>query len=166
MEIEHKITLGERFRNLRKSQELSQIEMAKLLNFKTSVSVSNIESNKTPPDIQTVIKLGGIFDVDLHWLITGSPAPGTMDAIKTLKPFIYSYLSTITKKIQEAEEQCTKIRQQNTDAVMHNLANAEQVQAWLTAGGNEQKKIEDLHAEYKAITDAINEALKQFGGKI
>jgi transcriptional regulator with XRE-family HTH domain len=77
MEIEHKTAFGERLRNLRKSQCLSQIEMAKLLNFKTSVSVSNIESNKTPPDLQTLIKIGEIFKTDLHWLITGNPTPSS-----------------------------------------------------------------------------------------
>jgi transcriptional regulator with XRE-family HTH domain len=77
MKTEHKTTLGERLRNLRKSQGLNQIEMAKLLDFKTSVSVSNIESNKTPPDLQTLVKIGEIFKTDLHWLITGNPAPSS-----------------------------------------------------------------------------------------
>jgi len=68
-------TFGGRLRNLRKNKGLSQIDLSKLLNYKTSASVSNIESEKTPPDIHFLVKIAEIFKADLHWLITGNPAP-------------------------------------------------------------------------------------------
>jgi transcriptional regulator with XRE-family HTH domain len=159
-------SLGKRLRITRKHKDITQEQLAQKLGFKQNSPISNIESNRISPDADTLKKIAEALDTDLHWLITGESSPTTAAAIKALKPFVYRYLSTITKKIQEAEEQCTKVRQQNTDIVMHNLASTEQVEAWLTAGQDEQKKVEDLHAEYKAVTDAINEALKQFGEKI
>jgi transcriptional regulator with XRE-family HTH domain len=68
---------GERLHNLRKNKGLTQSGLAKQLGFKHNSPVSNIESNKISPDIQTLIKIGEIFKTDLHWLITGNPAPSS-----------------------------------------------------------------------------------------
>ncbi|MCX5632840.1 MAG: helix-turn-helix transcriptional regulator [Phycisphaerae bacterium] len=155
-----------RLRIIRKKRGLSSADFAKKLNLSNPSQISRYESSKSFPNVPALEKIAEILDIDLHWLITGKLSPGTTEAVKALKPFVYSYLSTITNKIQEIEERRTKIRQQTTEAVMHNLpVGVEQTQAFLNLE-KEQKKIEDLHAEYKAVTDAINEALKPFGEKI
>jgi len=86
-------TFGGRLHNLRKEKGLSQTELAKLLNYKTSASISNIESDKTPPDIQSLIKIAEILKTDLHWLITGFPSPET----KKWESNYYQALDKITK---------------------------------------------------------------------
>ena len=159
-------TIGDRLYKARKDKGLSQAELAEQTGFKQSSTISKIESDRIDPDSNTLKKIAEILNADLHWLITGKPSPGTIEAIKALKPFIYSYLSTITNKIQEIDVRRTKIRQDTTFGAMHNLPiSHEQTLAFLNLD-KEQKKIEDLHAEYKAVTDAINEALKPFGEKI
>ena len=66
---------GGRLHKLRKDNGLTQTELANKLGFKHNGPVSNIENNKISPDIDTLIKIAEIFNADLHWLITGNPAP-------------------------------------------------------------------------------------------
>ncbi|MDH4203517.1 MAG: helix-turn-helix domain-containing protein [Phycisphaerae bacterium] len=65
------IGFGERLSNLRKSKGLSQKQLADTLGYKQPASVSSIEAGKTPPGINALVKIADIFQVDLHWLITG-----------------------------------------------------------------------------------------------
>lgn len=165
-DTQKKYDFSERLCILRKKCGLSRADFAKKLNLTNPSQISRYESGKSFPSIPSLEKIAEILNVDLHWLITGESSPTTAAAIKTLKPFIYSYLSTITKKIQEIEERCAFIRQDTTFGVTHNMpVSYEQSMEFLNLE-KEQKKIEDLHAEYKAITDAINDALKRFGEKI
>jgi len=159
-------TIGDRLRKVRKDKGLSQAELAEQIGFKQNSTISKIESDKITLDSEMLKKVSEIFLIDLHWLITGNLSPGAIEAVKTLKPFIYSYLSTITKKIQEIEERCVFIRQDTTFGATHNMPISHEQQMAFLNLDRERKKIEDLHTEYKAVMDAINEALKQFGEKI
>ena len=68
---------GERLRKSRSDTGLSQSDFAKEIGFKRSASISNIENNKTSPDIDTLAKMAKVLNVDLHWLITGESSGKT-----------------------------------------------------------------------------------------
>lgn len=65
------INFGERLKQVRKNKGLSQSELAGEMGYKQSATISNLEINKSTPDINTLKKLAEILEVDLHWLITG-----------------------------------------------------------------------------------------------
>lgn len=66
-----KIKFPENLRKLRKEKGLSQGELAKILGYKGSNSISNLESGKSTPDLDTLCNIADYFKIDLHWLITG-----------------------------------------------------------------------------------------------
>ena len=68
-------TFGQRLRKLRIAKGLSQAQFASLVGYKRSGSISNIENDKTPPDIATLLKITECLSANLHWLITGKPSP-------------------------------------------------------------------------------------------
>jgi len=70
-------TFGGRLHKIRKDKGLSQKELANKLGYKQSGSISNIENDKTPPDIQVLQNIANVLPVDLHWLITGEVSPTT-----------------------------------------------------------------------------------------
>lgn len=62
--------LGERIKLVRNALKLKQVEMAKTLKLNPS-AISQIESGRTNPSLETITELGNHYNVDLHWLITG-----------------------------------------------------------------------------------------------
>lgn len=62
---------GERIKQLRKSLKLSQVELAEKLSINAS-AISQMESGKIRPSLDTMIQLNKLVGVNLHWLITGS----------------------------------------------------------------------------------------------
>jgi transcriptional regulator with XRE-family HTH domain len=69
------VAFGERLRFLREKAGLSQDALAQKLGYKRSSSVSNLETGKSPPDIQILQNIASCFNANLHWLITGKPSP-------------------------------------------------------------------------------------------
>lgn len=68
-------TFGERLRFLREKAGLNQTALSRKLGYKRSNSVSNLETGKSPPDLQILQKIASCFNANLHWLITGKPSP-------------------------------------------------------------------------------------------
>ncbi|MGB8226884.1 MAG: helix-turn-helix domain-containing protein [Sedimentisphaerales bacterium] len=68
-------TIGDRLYKVRKDKGLNQAELAEQIGFKQSSTISKIESDRIDPDSNTLKKIAEILDIDLHWLITGNPAP-------------------------------------------------------------------------------------------
>ena len=62
--------IGQRLKSIRSALHLKQIELAKALNLNPS-AISQIESNRTKPSLETLVEIAHLFKVDLHWLITG-----------------------------------------------------------------------------------------------
>ena len=139
---------GSRLRKLRKHKGLTQAQLAKKIGYKRSGSVSNIENNKTPPDIQSLAKLGDLLDADLHWLITGCvPA-----AIKRLKPFVQIHLADIEQKI------LTKRRDRSNLMISDVAGGVYSVQLQSV-----DDEIKELKMHCKAIRDSVNEVLTPYG---
>ncbi len=66
---------GERLHKLRTAKGLSQSELAALIGYKRSGSISNIEKNKTSPDTKTLSRIAECLNANLHWLIIGKLSP-------------------------------------------------------------------------------------------
>lgn len=62
--------LGNRLKELRKSQNINQDELAEKL-FVTRQTISNWENDKSYPDIQSVLLISDIFDVSIDQLLKG-----------------------------------------------------------------------------------------------
>ncbi len=62
--------LGERIQTLRKKLGLKQYQMANDMNVNAS-AISQMESGKTNPSIESMLVLWKKYKVDLHWLLTG-----------------------------------------------------------------------------------------------
>ena len=63
-----KILFCERLQQLRKEKELSQVELAKVLNT-TQRRISYMESGKVEPDLSTLVALSVYFEVSTDYLI-------------------------------------------------------------------------------------------------
>lgn len=62
--------IGERLKALRIALNLKQIELARDLNMNPS-AVSQMESGRTKPSLETMVEIAQKYNADLHWLITG-----------------------------------------------------------------------------------------------
>lgn len=58
-------------KKLRKEEEITQVELAAVLNYGSS-TISNYESGKNEPSFSDLIKIAEHFDVSLDFLLTGS----------------------------------------------------------------------------------------------
>jgi transcriptional regulator with XRE-family HTH domain len=61
---------GERFRQLRKELGLSQIDLSDKLGVNPS-AISQMESGRIRPSLDTMMLLSKNYGINLHWLITG-----------------------------------------------------------------------------------------------
>lgn len=101
---------GDRVRNLRCERGLSQEALAKKIGYRTGVSISNIESGRTHPDIRILARLAEVLDADIHELVTGSLAPSTHALAECLKPCAEVYLSQLTQKLKRLRGEILSLR--------------------------------------------------------
>ena len=67
------VNIGKNIRALRTRRKMTQDELAEKL-YVSRQTVSNYETGKTRPDIDTLIKIAEIMDVDVNVLIYGIPS--------------------------------------------------------------------------------------------
>jgi len=104
-------SFGERLSNLRKKKGLSQFDLASQLGFSANTIVSRWEKNDAHPSFKHLLKLKEIFDVDLHWLITGE----IIDPQKRIKArFKETYLSLV-KEHDEASSIVQRLEAKQQD---------------------------------------------------
>jgi transcriptional regulator with XRE-family HTH domain len=94
-------TFGRRLRKLRIAKGLSQAKFATLIGYKRSGSISNIENDKTPPDIATLVKIAKCLNIDLHWLITGKASL----AVERLRIYTSAYIANTYGKVDDLKMQ-------------------------------------------------------------
>jgi SOS-response transcriptional repressor LexA len=63
--------IGQRIKQIRTALGIKQVELAKVLKMNPS-AVSQIESGRTNPSLETLSELGKIYNINLLWLITGT----------------------------------------------------------------------------------------------
>ena len=138
---------GCRLRDLRQKRGFSQADLAKKIGYKTSVSVSNIESGKSPPGVPVLARLASVLNADLHWMITGQPTP----ANEQLEKIYYKALGCLAKYISRGLAQLLKER----DSLSSELVEAKERQA--QGEPVEQEFIEQLEAEIAQTQAALSE---------
>lgn len=86
--------LGDRIRNLRKEQRITQSELGKVINV-SKVSVSGYENGTREPDTDSLIKLANYFNVTVDYLLGTTtskkgktPENATDSDLKDLKNFM------------------------------------------------------------------------------
>jgi len=62
--------IGTRIKQVRNALHLKQVEMAKALTMNPS-AISQMESGRTKPSLETLEEIARLYSVDLHWMITG-----------------------------------------------------------------------------------------------
>jgi len=95
-------TFGQRLRYVRKLRGLSQTDLGTMLSFAGGDPVSRFENGRHLPGFKVLVLIAEVLKVDMHWLITGNPAPNLnalfkqyTEAVKTLAPNIHEYLEKI-----------------------------------------------------------------------
>ena len=64
--------IGKNIKQVRESKQMTQDDLAAML-FVTRQTISNYETGRTRPDIDTLVKLSTILNTDIHDLIYGPP---------------------------------------------------------------------------------------------
>lgn len=62
--------IGTRITMLRKKLKINQTQLAGYLNVKPA-AISQMESGRIRPSLDKVIEMARLWDVNLHWLLTG-----------------------------------------------------------------------------------------------
>jgi len=98
-------TIGSRIRQLRKKLNMTQFDFAKALEIKQS-SLSQIESNKIMPSIETLIKIKRVFNTSFDWLLEGVHPKTSVEKDTSSKDVLDKLIQTlITVKSQDFKSQ-------------------------------------------------------------
>lgn len=84
--------IGKNIKQVRESKLMTQDDLAAKL-FVSRQTISNYETGRTRPDIETLIKLSSVLDIDIHVLIYGPPSVLTRS--KILKRLCLSAISVV-----------------------------------------------------------------------
>lgn len=104
--------IGERLKALRKALHLKQIELARDLKMNPS-AISQLESGRTKPSLETLSELSRIYHADLHWLITGE---GTMFSDESYQKTHPQGWDKFQKMLNERLEEIVQARQEMLDS--------------------------------------------------
>ncbi len=105
--------IGSRMKKLRKNVKLSQTAMARNLRVRPS-AISQMETGKIKPSVDTLILLSEKFDVNLHWMITGEgsmyeiagDAEGSTERrLEKIRSFINQEMTTLVKAREDNPEE-------------------------------------------------------------
>jgi transcriptional regulator with XRE-family HTH domain len=89
----------------RKQGSLNPEELAKKLGLADSSQIYRYESGKANPSISALKTLAKVLKIDLHWLITGRPAPEIVEFVEILRPAIMSFLTETERVLKGKESQ-------------------------------------------------------------
>lgn len=80
-----KTTFGQRFKAARERVKLTQTEFAEQLGFSSHAAVTNFEADAAMPVAETLIKMAGLFGIDIHELLTGEPTSAVAVEVESLR---------------------------------------------------------------------------------
>jgi transcriptional regulator with XRE-family HTH domain len=92
--------IGERIKYIRKLNNKSQIQFAEILGI-SQASLSEIESGKSKPMFDTLIKLGLTYQIDMNWLLNNSG----VESLATLQSDDVSLINTYRQLEKVAQEE-------------------------------------------------------------
>ncbi|MBV4422957.1 helix-turn-helix domain-containing protein [Clostridium tyrobutyricum] len=91
---------GEIIRNLRKEHKLTQLALAKLLNFRSSSAIGMIEREERELNLDTLNKLSKIFNVSTDYILgnTSERFPGEIDKLDEEIKALYPKIKKLSKE--------------------------------------------------------------------
>lgn len=111
------MTVGERISKLRKSKNLSQVQLAKLLDV-TRQAVSKWENDLAAPDTLKLIQLADVLETDTEYLATGNhstikASPRVVTVVQKVDNVIEKVVEkpVVVEKIVEIEKPVEMIRE-------------------------------------------------------
>lgn len=102
------MSLGERISELRKTQKLSQGQLAQGLGVSRQ-AVSKWENDLATPDGLRLIQLAQTLDTDVEYLTTGRPSygrrpPVVLETVKTVEKVVEKPVVRVVEKVVEVEK--------------------------------------------------------------
>ena len=95
------MSIGERITELRMKQNMSQVQLAKLLDV-TRQAVSKWENDQAAPDTIKLIQLADLLDVDVEYLATGRVnQPKVVTTTQTVEKIVEKPVVTTVERIVE-----------------------------------------------------------------
>jgi transcriptional regulator with XRE-family HTH domain len=73
----HKMSIGNRIRELRKKKELSQSELGEMVNLSYG-GIAAMEQGRSNPSAEVIIKLSKVFEISADYLLTGKEEAATI----------------------------------------------------------------------------------------
>ncbi len=90
------MSIGERIVALRTKQNITQAQLAKILDISRQ-AVSKWESDLSAPDTLNLIKLADVLDTDVEYLATGKPSPSPL----LRPPVVIKQVETVEKIVEK-----------------------------------------------------------------
>lgn len=97
--MENSEKIGDRLRKYRESLNLGQKEFAEKLGISAHTVISRLEKNHSTPSAETLQRIAESFNIDLHWLITGQPAPSSSEHSKALFYDLYNRMKIVLETL-------------------------------------------------------------------
>jgi transcriptional regulator with XRE-family HTH domain len=90
----------------------SQTAVAKRIGYSQGV-ISMYLMGDIPDSFTLLMRLAEEFNIDLHKLLTGEDAPGLVEAVKCLSPFIFAYFADMAAQIQRWKDKVAALLAEN-----------------------------------------------------
>ena len=102
------MSLGERITELRKEQNLSQVQLAKLLSVSRQ-AVSKWENGLSVPDSSKMIHIADVLDTDIEYLTTGRRTfsrrpPVVLTTVETVEKVVEKPVIQVVERVVEVEK--------------------------------------------------------------
>ena len=102
------MSIGERIAELRKAQNISQGQLAELMEVSRQ-AVSKWETDQASPDTIRLIKLADVLDTDVEYLATGRKTLGmrppiVLETVKTVEKIVEKPVVQVVEKVVEVEK--------------------------------------------------------------
>lgn len=135
------MNVGEKISKLRKSKDLTQLDLAEKL-FISDKAISSWEQNRTEPSLEMLVKISEIFDCSIGYLVYGDNPKSTVETEIKIKVSENDYkrlLNFMTQKAQFIKES----NQVDTyyQPTYRKFLNDKEVNEWLRIGERGNKTI-------------------------
>lgn len=134
---------SERLRKSRIDNALSMADLAKKIGLSSSSQISRYEAGENLPDVYTLFSLSKELNIDLHWLLTGQPAPISTIDRPTMKNALELFFRQSLKNYDLYVEQHSDEKDREKEKIiMEKMRNALKAQKWASAALIEFLKLE------------------------
>lgn len=154
------LTLGEKIKKIRISNNLKQSELAEML-FVSEKTISSWENNRTIPDLNMIYKISDYFKKSFYYLINDDYDTDNINEIEIKLKVDDNEYTRILNLIKRCSVNKANVNQIDT---YYNLTNRDFNQEWLRIRNengkyifNYKKKIDNSHYEkYDVLIDNVN----------